>query len=176
MVSAPHRLFVLRHAHSSWALPGQRDHQRALDDRGREDAKRLAETIRSEGIAIDCVQCSTATRAMETLEIVEPAFTSIGETIRSDDLYALGPEAYVDAMCTAPDARSVLIIGHNPMIEDFCLSLVAEDSKAWFKLREGLPTCGFVEFVAAHGNDGGFKAFKNGGSTMERILLPREMA
>ncbi|MER0237462.1 histidine phosphatase family protein [Fulvimarina sp. MAC8] len=168
-------MFVLRHAHSSWALPGQRDHQRALDDRGREDAKRLAEAIEAEGIAIDCVQCSSATRAKETLEIVEPAFKSIGETIMSDDLYALGPEAYVAAMCAALDARSVLIIGHNPMIEDFCLSLVAEDSKAWFKLREGLPTCGFVEFSVNDG-DGGFETLKNGGGTMQRILLPREMA
>ncbi|MEN3792021.1 histidine phosphatase family protein [Fulvimarina sp. MAC3] len=165
----------MRHAHSSWALPGQRDHQRALDDRGREDAKRLAETIEADGIAIDCVQCSTATRARETLEIVEPAFTSIGEIVKSDDLYALGPEAYVAAMCAVPDARSVLIIGHNPMIEDFCLSLVAEDSKAWFKLREGLPTCGFVEFAPISAETG-FEGMKNGGSVMERILLPREIA
>ncbi|EAU42945.1 hypothetical protein FP2506_08886 [Fulvimarina pelagi HTCC2506] len=168
-------MFVLRHAHSSWALPGQRDHQRALDDRGRQDAKRLAEAIEAEGLSIDRTHCSSATRAKETLEIIEPAFKSIGETVMSDDLYALGPEAYVSAMCANPDASTVLIIGHNPMIEDFCLSLVAEDSKAWFKLREGLPTCGFVEFAVTEGDDG-FETLKNGGGTMQRILLPREMA
>ncbi|MDY8109197.1 histidine phosphatase family protein [Fulvimarina sp. 2208YS6-2-32] len=172
MVSTPHRLFILRHAHSSWALPGQRDHQRNLDDRGREEAARLADAIEAEAIEIDCAHCSTASRARETFDLVKPAFKAIARTELSDDLYGLGPEAYIAAMCADPDARTVLVIGHNPMIEDFALSLVPQDSKAYAKLREGLPTCGFIEFSCAQG----FKAMADGGGTMERILLPHEMA
>ncbi|RFC63708.1 histidine phosphatase family protein [Fulvimarina endophytica] len=172
MATKSPRLFVLRHAHSSWALPGQRDHQRVLDERGRRDAERLADELKDEAIEIDSVLCSTAARARETFEIAKPAFARIGKTTFTDDLYAFGPEAYVAAIEAETDASTILVVGHNPMIEDFALSLVGTDSKAYQKLREGLPTCGFAEFAC----EDGFATMAKGGASLSRLLLPREMA
>ena len=118
-----HHVLILRHAHSSWARPGERDHQRPLDERGAADASRLAEIFASEDLVVDAVACSTATRAVDTLAPLVPV---LGETVPvryADELYALGAEAYFAAARHAGDIDQLLVVGHNPMIEDFTRSL-----------------------------------------------------
>ncbi|MBO0662992.1 histidine phosphatase family protein [Jiella sp. MQZ9-1] len=136
-------LLILRHAHSSWARPGERDHQRPLDERGSADAARLATIIKTDGVAIDTVVCSTATRARETLEALMPALADRVEIQHSDDLYALGTEAYYAAAgAVGEEAHALLIVGHNPTIEDFTRSLIRSgESDALNALAEGFATC-----------------------------------
>lgn len=157
-----HHLLILRHAHSSWARPGERDHQRPLDERGAADAVRLAEIIASGDLDIDVVACSTAKRAVDTLA---PLIPVLGETVPirySDELYALGAEAYYAAARDAGEGRRMLVVGHNPMIEDFTRSLCesgADDAMA--AIAEGFPTaalaivglsCPFSEITAGSGH------------------------
>ena len=52
------RLYLLRHAKSSWELAGQLDYDRGLTERGRNDAKLIAGQIESRGIAPRLVICS----------------------------------------------------------------------------------------------------------------------
>lgn len=137
------RLFLLRHAHSSWALPGQRDHERGLDSRGDHEARRLAGFIASQDLHFDRIVCSTAKRASATLDIVwgnRPG----GDTIESsDDLYALETDAYYEVL--AQGGESILMVGHNPMIETFALSLAGSaEELAMAALRAGFPTCGLA--------------------------------
>lgn len=151
MSAAPcsHRLYVLRHAHSSWALPGQRDHLRPLDSRGRREAGVLAGFIARKGYQFDAVVCSTATRATETYDLIRSEFPVPARQESSDDLYALGVEAYYDAARRHGDASAVLLVGHNPTIEEFILSLAeAGEPSAMKAIRRGFPTCGLaiVEF------------------------------
>ena len=164
------RLFLLRHAHSSWALPGQRDHQRPLDARGHAQAEELRALIAGRAFAFDRIVCSTATRAEATLDIV------LGESLRGagkcaertnepaepqapvvtpeicDGLYALGVDAYYEE--ARKGGTAILMIGHNPMIEAFALSLAGggEDA-ALAALRRGLATCGMaiVDFAGPAG-------------------------
>ncbi|HEY9058592.1 MAG TPA: histidine phosphatase family protein [Aurantimonas sp.] len=151
-MSAPtrsHRLYILRHAHSSWALPGQRDHHRPLDARGRRQADRLARFIAGKGYRLDVVVCSTAKRASETYDRIRPGLDPGHREESSDALYALGVEAYYDAVRRQGDTEAVLLVGHNPMIEAFTLSLIAHgDPAAIDVIRMGFPTCGLavVEF------------------------------
>ncbi|TFF27444.1 histidine phosphatase family protein [Jiella endophytica] len=136
-----HHVLILRHAHSSWARPGQRDHQRPLDARGEEDAARLAKILVKEKLAIDAVVCSTATRAVDTLAALAPAIGDDVPTEYSDDLYALGTDAYFAAVKAEAKARALLVVGHNPMIEDFARSLAGKgETAALDAIAEGFPT------------------------------------
>lgn len=139
------RLYLLRHAHSSWALPGQRDHQRGLDSRGNHEARRLAGFMASQDFRFDRIVCSTATRATATLEIVWEDRPGIDAIESSDDLYALETDAYYEVL--AQGGTSVLMVGHNPMIETFALSLAGSAEEiAMAAVRAGFPTCGLAIF------------------------------
>ncbi|KQT53262.1 hypothetical protein ASG43_18750 [Aureimonas sp. Leaf454] len=146
--SAPGRLLLLRHAHSSWALPGQRDHERPLDDRGRREALSIGSIFRDTGLEIDGIVTSSAVRAQETLAAFKDALGLDAPTMISDDLYALGPEAYL-AAARRSGARSLLLVGHNPMAEDVVSALAPDgDAKALAVLKAGFPTAGLavIEF------------------------------
>ncbi|MBO0902109.1 SixA phosphatase family protein [Jiella sonneratiae] len=138
-----HHLYILRHAHSSWARPGERDHQRPLDERGARDADRLAEILGEESVKIDAVACSTARRAVDTLTPLRAALGNDVAIDYSDDLYALGAEAYFAAAARAPaNVSALLIVGHNPMVEEFTAQLAGDgDEAARAALAGGFPTC-----------------------------------
>jgi phosphohistidine phosphatase len=146
MPSAPaSRLFVLRHAHSSWALPGQRDHQRPLDERGRGDARRIGDAIARRALAVERIVCSSAIRARETLEGIRHGLAPGASEEISDDLYALGPDAYLLAARRQERCASLLLIGHNPMVEEFTGSMAPTgDADALSVLRGGFPTAGLA--------------------------------
>ena len=66
------RLFVLRHAKSSWDDPGLDDRERPLAPRGQRACKVMAEHLRTNAIEPELVLCSTSRRTRETLEGVAP--------------------------------------------------------------------------------------------------------
>ena len=63
---AAFRLYLLRHARSSWAQPGQTDFERTLDDVGFGDAEIVADMAADRGFVPNRVLCSTATRCRQT--------------------------------------------------------------------------------------------------------------
>lgn len=145
--SAALRVFLVRHAHAAWAMPGMRDFDRPLDDRGREEAARLAATMIVNGFEPDLVFCSNARRCVETLDVLTARGGRLTSVERSDALYADGQEAYLELIGSARDAsvRSLMIVGHNPMIEDAASALVHTDPAAYLQaLGAGFPTAGLM--------------------------------
>ena len=143
------RVFLVRHAHSGWATPGMRDFDRPLDERGREEAVRLSATLAVNGYQPDLVFCSNARRCAETLEILLARGGGAPVIERSDALYAAGHEAYLALIASVADeaVRSIMIVGHNPMIEDSAGALVHSDPAAYQQaLGGGFPTAGL--FIA----------------------------
>ena len=67
------RLFLLRHAKSSWDDPGLDDHERPLAPRGRRAVMVLGEHLRDNGVRPVQVLCSSSRRTRETLEESRPA-------------------------------------------------------------------------------------------------------
>ena len=151
MNPAPHprlRIFLVRHAHAAWALPGVRDFDRPLDERGREEAARLAATMSVNGFYPDLVYCSNARRCAETLDILQRALATGGLRVEySDALYASSHDAYLDLIGSVHEEaiRSIMIIGHNPMLEDTAQALL-QDDPATFEtaLGNGFPTAGLM--------------------------------
>jgi phosphohistidine phosphatase len=64
-------LLVLRHAKTEDTRPGSQDSERRLTPDGERHAQEVGDYLRSQGIAIDAVLCSSAARARQTLELLK---------------------------------------------------------------------------------------------------------
>ena len=132
-------LYLLRHAKSSWKDTGLPDHDRPLAGRGRRAAKAIARHLRDHGIEPELVLCSTARRARETLERIEPALGSPAVLVERD-LYAANAPALLGRLRSLPDTvESVMLIGHNPGLQDLALDL-ARPSPTARELATKYPT------------------------------------
>jgi phosphohistidine phosphatase len=116
------RLFLLRHAKSSWDDADLADRDRPLAPRGRRAVKVMAGHIRDEKISPSLVLCSPARRTRETLEGVAPG----GEVQIEDELYGASEADLLERLQRVPDEiDSVMLIGHNPAIQELALDLAA---------------------------------------------------
>jgi phosphohistidine phosphatase len=131
-------LFVLRHAKSSWDDPGLGDHDRPLAPRGQKAAKVVAEHIRANELEPDVVLCSSARRTRETLELMNPA----GEWVIDPKLYGADADDVLDRIRRVPEqTRSVMVIGHNPAMQELVLDLAdAGNSASIDEARRKFPT------------------------------------
>ena len=120
-------LLILRHAKSSWSHPGLADHDRPLNKRGKRDAPRIGELLRSEDLLPDLIVSSSARRARATTEIIAERSGYEGEIRLERDLYAAGPEAFIDVLGGLPDEiKSVMLVAHNPGLEEWLEALTGE--------------------------------------------------
>lgn len=121
------RLIILRHAKSSWTHPELADFERPLNKRGKRDAPRMGELIAALGFVPDMIISSAAKRARETVNRAAKAFAYDGEMIFTRELYAAGPESYLNLLKELPDnIESVLVVGHNPGLEDLFEEITGE--------------------------------------------------
>jgi len=120
-------VLLLRHAKSSWKHPELADHDRPLNKRGKRDAPLMGRLLKKKGLVPDNIISSTAIRARSTAKAVAKASGYKGEIILNHSLYAAGPDAYLSVMRDLSDEYArVLIIGHNPGLEELLEMLTRE--------------------------------------------------
>ena len=109
-------LHLLRHAKSDWANSSLDDVDRPLSRRGRRARKLVARHVAS--WPIDLLVCSTAARARAT---ATPLVDSLGCPVRYDEtLYSADARDLLVITRELPDDASVvMLVGHNPSLEDF---------------------------------------------------------
>lgn len=126
-------LLVQRHAKSSWKHPEVSDHDRPLNKRGRRDAPRMGRFVAAQGLRPDVIVASTARRARRTAEEVARHAGCEGAVHLDRRLYLASPDEIVDVVRgVAGGARRVMVVGHNPGLEDLVARLAGR--------RETLPT------------------------------------
>jgi phosphohistidine phosphatase len=132
-----HRLHLLRHAKSD-RDEGVEDHERTLNRRGREAARRVGESLPSALGAIDLVLCSTSLRTRETAALVLAGF-AVPPPVRFEDaLYLAGRAALLRRLRQLDEsAGAVMVIGHNPGLHELALALAASDSLRYRALASG---------------------------------------
>ena len=115
-------LGLLRHAKSDWDDMSKRDFDRGLNARGRRGAALMGAHIREGEQAWDVVLASPAERVKRTLESAE-----LGVSPSFDQrLYLSSAETMIDVVQEkAGDADSVLIVAHNPGLQEMLLKLIA---------------------------------------------------
>lgn len=113
-------LTLLRHAKSSWKDPDLADIERPLNKRGRRDAKSMAARIAADGASFAVVYASPARRSRDTLMRMLQALPVQDTRIVLDRrLYTFGRDALIDTLKQLDDGlRDVMVIGHNPALED----------------------------------------------------------
>src|SRR5262245_142750 len=133
-------LLVLRHAKSSWSDPALDDHERPLNKRGRRDGPRMGELLRQYGLIPELVISSDAVRARLTAEAVAEAARYAGEILLDRHLYMADPADILSVLRKIPgNAKTVMIVGHNPGLEELVEQLTGE--------QQDLPTAALAQIV-----------------------------
>jgi phosphohistidine phosphatase len=119
-------LILLRHGKSSWDDPVP-DHDRHLAKRGRRDAERAGRFLAEEGLEPEWLWSSTAARAAQTASILAEAAEWDVDPAFSEALYGATDGEILDVVATTPDwADIVMVVGHNPGMEEAASELVRE--------------------------------------------------
>jgi len=170
-MSRQFRLYLLRHAKSSWKRAELADHDRPLAGRGRRAAKVIARHMRGHAIAPELVLCSTARRARETLERIEPALgTAVVQ--HEPELYGASADALLERLRDVPDRfDSVMLIGHNPGIEQLGRGL-ARPSPERRQLEAKFPTAALAA-LAFPGES--WRDLEWGGAELVDFVCPRDL-
>jgi phosphohistidine phosphatase len=163
------RLYLLRHAKSSWKDTSLPDHDRPLNGRGRRAAKAIARYMQEHGIEPELVLCSTARRARETLDRIEPA---AGTVHLEPDLYAASAHALLARFRGVPDTvESVLLIGHNPGLQDLALDL-ARPGPAADELAAQYPTAALATLAFESSS---WRNLDRGTAELVELVRPRDL-
>ncbi len=139
------RLLLLRHAKTERAETGERDRDRKLMDRGRTDAQVIGNYLVRHDLIPDLVLVSPAARTQETWALVAAAFAKPPHFVTDDRIYNAGSEALAELIQESGGAGTLLVIGHNPGLQDLALQLVGSgDVGTRAALNEKLPTSGLI--------------------------------
>lgn len=145
--TAPFTIFLVRHANAAWPQPGMRDFDRKLDERGRAEAHTVADRMAARSFQPDHVICSPAARCVETLDILKDRFDRDPGIRFEERLYTDGSDTYLELIAAhaANAPASVMIIGHNPMMEETSHALLANTGESLETiLGYDFPTAGLL--------------------------------
>ncbi len=166
------RVYLLRHAKSSWKDRSLADRDRPLAGRGKRAAKAVAGHIEAEGIRPDLVLCSSARRSRETLERVEVGFGERVEARFEPGLYgASESELLARLRALPPEVDSVMIVGHNPGLEDLALALASKGAER-ARTAEKYPTAALAT-IDLPADDWG--AIEPGSGELVGYVRPRDL-
>ncbi len=115
------QLLVVRHAKSSWAIAGQDDFDRPLNDRGHRDAPTMAQRVHDQYGKIDAFVSSPAVRALTTATYFAKDFGFHKKDILVfKELYHAAPAAFFDVVSRIDDdIKTAAVFSHNPGITAF---------------------------------------------------------
>lgn len=158
-------LYLLRHAKSSWDDASQRDFERPLSNRGREAAALIGDFVQEKGIDFDLVLVSTAVRTRETIELIQERAKFRGEVRYDERIYEATVSQLLDVIAQVDsDCESVLLVGHNPGIEELLALLTGE--------QQHVTTANFAKIKLEATKWSASLANKG---TLEWLVRPKEM-
>jgi phosphohistidine phosphatase len=137
------RLCLFRHAKSDWFAGASGDFDRAISARGERDAPLVSAHILAEGWQPDRILCSPSKRTRQTLAIFSEFLDGDLDIIFPAGLYDASGADYTKLIrAHGGDAKTLMIIGHNPMIHETALRLAAPGtSQTAAELDRRFPTC-----------------------------------
>lgn len=110
------KLFFFRHAKSDWKADFGHDHERPINERGRNDARRMGRFLAEIDSQPEHVVTSSALRARTTLELAmeEGGWADVPVDV-ADDLYEASVQDVLRVVQNQSDAYDrLLLVGHEP--------------------------------------------------------------
>jgi phosphohistidine phosphatase len=121
-------LWLLRHAKTDRSLNIE-DLDRPLKKKGKRAALKVGTWMKEQGLIPDLVISSPAQRAIATAQIVCRAIGLSDSLLKQDKrIYAEGFERLKGVLATSGDTKKLLVVGHNPELEDLLIYLAEADS------------------------------------------------
>lgn len=136
-------IILMRHAKTEPLHYGQKDFDRDLTERGRQDAAQMGQSLAQKGYHPDIILHSNANRTTQTMEIIRQTagYSDIPQTAMSR-LYHASADVIETAISAQTDScNTCMLIGHNPGISQFASDCVPGC------LDHELPTSGLVVFT-----------------------------
>lgn len=167
-------LTLLRHAKSSWDDPVARDFDRPLNGKGRRAAAMMGEFMRSRGMEFDQVYASPAVRVRQTIGGIEDGYGRPLSPLFDPRIYLASAATLVEFIQEFSDRLGrVLLIGHNPGLEDLALDLTAKQRDALrAELEVKYPTATLAEISL---DVGSWAEAASGRGRLELFKRPREL-
>lgn len=126
-------LLLLRHAQALPSSSTVQDFDRTLSPKGIEDARKLGEILKSQGVKIDLIKCSSARRTQQTTAEVCTGLEQNIHTENSKSIYsASAGDLFQMIQDTDDKVETLMIVGHNPTIYELVSKLAANGSNAVF--------------------------------------------
>lgn len=165
------RLGLLRHAKSDWNETAVRDFDRGLNARGRRGAATIGRHIAAQGIEWDAVIASPAERVRGTLDAsglaLAPQFDG--------RVYLADADRLIEVLrSVAGDPASVLLVGHNPGLQEMLFRLVdpARENALFARAAEKFPTAAFAVLELAIDD---WCEVEPGCATLTHFARPRDL-
>jgi phosphohistidine phosphatase len=129
------RLLLLRHAKAETGDAIVPDKARKLATRGREDASLIGDLMTSRHYLPERVLCSTAARTMETWALLASELHNQPALQFVDSLYLAPPKAIIGLVRHVGETDILLVIGHNPGLEECAMALIRKTTNAQERQR-----------------------------------------
>ena len=148
------------------------DVDRPLAPRGARAADRMRDYLNAEEIRPELALCSSALRTRETLARILPGLGSELTVRIEPSLYSFDADALLQRLQQLPaDVGSVMLIGHNPAMQELA-SLLAARGDRLDELRRGFPTAALAELDLGGGS---WRELAPGTGRLTRFIVPREL-
>ena len=169
------RLGLYRHAKSDWNDARARDFDRPLNERGRKGAVVMARHILDYGQKWDRVIASPAVRVTETIERGSGAAGVTAPVNWDRRIYLASSATLLDLIREIEgDPAAVLMVGHNPGLEDLIFDLVPDDGSSPLRdiVEEKFPTAAFAVIELDVDN---WADVQEGTARLVHIMRPRDL-
>jgi phosphohistidine phosphatase len=114
-------VFLVRHAHAD---PGEPDELRKLSERGKSEARALADRLAEHPTPPRLVVTSPLVRARETADAIA---SHLGAALRSDERLAPGATASQIREIVAGEDGPLALVGHQPDCSEIAEQLAGRD-------------------------------------------------
>lgn len=160
------KLYIIRHAKSSWAETDLRDLDRPLNKRGMRDAPFMAKLLFGKGVSVDALVSSPAKRAFETAQFFAKQWkVPAGHLITEPRVYEATPTRLLEIVREfSNDWDTVFLFGHNPTLTSF-INLFGSEYLA------NLPTCG-IAYLESEVEE--WSVLGNGNTRLVELFFPRQ--
>tara|TARA_B110000305_G_C19435761_1_gene638838 strand:+ start:225 stop:728 length:504 start_codon:yes stop_codon:yes gene_type:complete len=120
-------LILMRHGKSDWSKPVP-DYLRPIKKRGFLESSKIGSWLQDRGLVPQLIISSPAQRARETAETLAQQMNYSAENISwNESVYMADVSELLDAIATTPEqCQRLLVVGHNPGLEDLLFYLTEE--------------------------------------------------